>query len=241
MSEPVRDSETCQVCGRRVPQVEMLAGAALRTPVATLVRRDHPEFDPKASICQPCNARYRAEYVQSMLEDERGDLSKLEREVIEALRNQELVAANLNEDFGEKLTPGQRIADRVATFGGSWAFIILFGVVILAWMSLNAGLLLSKPFDPYPFILLNLVLSTLAALQAPVIMMSQNRQAAKDRLRSEHDYRVNLKAELEIRLLHSKLDELLTHQWQRLLEIQQVQMDVLEELGRYRSGPPPPE
>ncbi len=126
------------------------------------------------------------------------------------------------------------MADRVATFGGSWNFILIFGSVLLVWIAVNSIALLSKPFDPFPFILLNLVLSCLAAIQAPVIFMSQNRQEAKDRLRAENDYRVNLKAELEIRHLHAKLDLLLTHQWQRLLEIQQVQTDLLSELGRSR-------
>ena len=114
---------------------------------------------------------------------------------------------------------GEALADRIATFGGSWKFIIVFGSVLGTWIVINALVLRAKPFDPYPFILLNLILSCLAAIQAPVIMMSQNRQEAKDRLRSEHDYRINLKAELEIRHLHEKLDHLLSHQWERLAEI----------------------
>ncbi len=115
-----------------------------------------------------------------------------------------------------------------------WASDSLFAGVLIVWITINSIAMMGKPFDPYPFILLNLVLSCLAAIQAPVIMMSQNRQESKDRLRAENDYRVNLKAELEIRHLHSKIDLLLTHQWQRLLEIQQVQTDLLEELGNNR-------
>ncbi|MCA9285212.1 MAG: DUF1003 domain-containing protein [Phycisphaerales bacterium] len=226
------DGVVCRVCGRSFPASEMMGAGAVRHAVADRIRRDHPEFNDADSVCSACNARYRAEYVRSLLEDERGDLSALDEQVVAALRDQELVAADVNVEFGEHLTVGQRIADRVAAFGGSWTFIILFGVVIVGWMALNAGLLLARPFDPYPFILLNLVLSSLAAVQAPVIMMSQNRQAAKDRMQAEYDYRVNLKAELEIRLLHTKLDQLLTHQWQRLIEIQQLQMDLMEEVGR---------
>ncbi len=120
----------------------------------------------------------------------------------------------------------------MAEFGGSWRFIIYFAVVLVVWITFNSVELLSRPFDPFPYILLNLVLSCLAAIQAPVILMSQNRQEAKDRLRGEHDYRVNLKAELEIRLLHEKLDLLLTHQWQKLLEIQRIQMDLMEDMVR---------
>src|SRR2546425_9205595 len=126
---------------------------------------------------------------------------------------------------------GEWVADQVAEFGGSWEFIISFGVFLLLWIVLNAALL-RQPFDPYPYILLNLILSGLAALQAPIIMMSQNRQEAKDRLRAEHDYRVNLKAELEIRHLIAKLDQLVSHQWQRLLEIQRLQLELLQERPR---------
>ena len=118
------------------------------------------------------------------------------------------VSRNLNEEEEERLTFGERIADRVAAFGGSWTFIILFFCILLTWMAVNAYLLAARPFDPYPFILLNLVLSTLAALQAPVIMMSQNRQATKDRLKADLDYQINLKAELEVAQLHGKIDRI---------------------------------
>ena len=118
------------------------------------------------------------------------------------------VSRNLNEEEEELLTFGERIADRVATFGGSWTFIIAFAVILVTWMGGNAILLAAHPFDPYPFILLNLVLSALAALQAPVIMMSQNRQATKDRLKADLDYQVNLKAELEVAQLHGKIDRI---------------------------------
>lgn len=209
----------------------MLVGGAVRHAVSERIRRDLPHFDPEGYVCPTCNAKYRADYVRDLLEEEHGELTSLDEQVVAALRDQETIAENVNEEFGEQLTIGQRVADRVAKFGGSWGFIIFFSLVIIVWMTINAGILLARPFDPFPFILLNLVLSTLAALQAPVIMMSQNRQAAKDRLDSEHDYRVNLKAELEVRLLHTKLDQLLTQQWQRLIEIQQLQMDLMEEIG----------
>ncbi len=146
------------------------------------------------------------------------------------------VSRNLNEEFDTKTSFGDQLSDRMAEFGGSWKFIILFATVMVCWIGINTAALLTKPFDPFPYILLNLVLSCLAAVQAPVIMMSQNRQEAKDRLRAEHDYRVNLKAELEIRNLHEKVDHLLVHQWQRMMEIQDVQMDLLAEL-RKMDGP----
>jgi len=140
-----------------------------------------------------------------------------------------LIATNINVEFERQLTLGERIADKVAEFGGSWVFISTFAAVLVGWIGINSASLLAQPFDPYPYILLNLVLSCLAAVQAPVIMMSQNRQEAKDRLRGEHDYRVNLKAEIEIRHIIVKLDQLVTHQWQRLLEIQRLQLELLEE------------
>src|SRR5439155_4820453 len=136
----------------------------------------------------------------------------------------------------KKLTFGERLSDRIAAFGGSWRFIILFGSVLLVWIVVNTVVLLSRAFDPYPFILMNLILSTIAALQAPVIMMSQNRSEARDRLRGENDYKINLKAELEIRHLHEKIDHLLRRQYNRLFEIQQIQIELLEELGRKREG-----
>jgi uncharacterized membrane protein len=125
---------------------------------------------------------------------------------------------------------GQRMADRIAAFGGSWSFIISFAVVLFGWMAMNSWVLLAKPFDPYPYILLNLVLSALAAIQAPLIMMSQNRQESRDRARAQHDYQVNLKAELEIRQLHQKIDHMLSNQWERLVEIQAVQMELINEV-----------
>jgi uncharacterized membrane protein len=156
----------------------------------------------------------------------------LEHEVLASLRDHETLATNIDAESDRERTFGERLADRIASFGGSWTFLILFGLFLVAWIVTNSLVLYWRPVDPYPFILLNLVLSCLAAVQAPVIMMSQNRQEAKDRLRSEHDYQVNLKAELEIRHLHEKLDHLLSHQWERLVEIQQVQMPLLAELQR---------
>lgn len=173
---------------------------------------------------------YRTEFVQQVLVTEKGELSSLDKEVVESLKEQELVVENLNKLIESQKTFGDDVADRVAAFGGSWRFIILFLAVLVAWIALNSSQLLAQPFDPFPFILLNLMLSFIAALQAPVIMMSQNRQEAKDRLRAENDYRTNLKAELEIRHINLKIDQLLTHQWRRLLEIQQLQLESMEEI-----------
>ncbi|MCC7477244.1 DUF1003 domain-containing protein [bacterium] len=123
---------------------------------------------------------------------------------------------NIYSDFGHKASPGERVADKMARIGGSWGFIFGFLLFLAAWITVNAALLAGRAFDPYPFILLNLALSMIAALQAPVIMMSQNRQERMDRLRSEHDFRINLRSELELRSLHAKVDRLMSHQWQEL-------------------------
>lgn len=230
MSLPLKAA--CAVCGKTFAMTDLIPGRFLRPAMATLIVRDHPAFTVESYVCRDDLNRYRSEYVQDLLVEEKGELTNLEREVIESLREHDILAANLEELMTGGGTYGERLADRVATFGGSWTFILCFAGVLVVWITINAVVLLGRAFDPYPFILLNLVLSCLAALQAPVIMMSQNRQEAKDRRRAENDYRVNLKAELEIRHLHSKLDLLVTQQWQRLLEIQQMQTDLLEELGR---------
>ena len=168
--------------------------------------------------------------MQSLLKAEKGELSELETEVIEGLRDQEILAKNPDVEFEAGLTFGQRVADYIATFGGSWSFIISFGVILVLWMFLNSYILATRSFDPYPYILLNLLLSTLAAIQAPLIMMSQNRQESRDRQRAMNDYQVNLKAELEIRQLHQKIDHLLSNQWERLMEIQEIQMELINEV-----------
>jgi uncharacterized membrane protein len=210
----------------------------VRYTVADLIREQYPAWSSDSYICHVDLARFRGQYVQTLLETEKGELTALEQEVVQSLREHDIVSANIDTTFDEKLGFGERLADKIAAIGGSWRFIIGFGVFLLLWITANSVAFFWLPADPYPFILLNLMLSCLAALQAPIIMMSQNRQEAKDRLRAEHDYRVNLKAELEIRHLHEKIDHLLLHQWERLVEIQQVQLELLNELSDRPKGPP---
>jgi uncharacterized membrane protein len=179
---------------------------------------------------------FRKDYVKEVLEEEIGELSALDQEVIESLHQHEILSSDLSKQFEKRLTFGERLSDHIAEFGGSWKFLITFGAVLLIWIAINGVLLVTHAFDPYPFILLNLILSCLAAVQAPIIMMSQNRAEARDRLRAENDYKVNLKAELEIRHLHEKIDHLLRRQYNRLFEIQQIQIELLEEIGRKRKS-----
>lgn len=209
----------------------MLPGSFVRNPIVVKIQQTVPGWSPEGYICLKDLNRFRAEYVQSVIEEDKGQLSTLEEQVVESLKEQDLITKNLNLEYEQQLTLGQKIADRIADFGGSWQFISIFGIVLGLWILLNSVRFITKPFDPYPFIFLNLILSCLAAIQAPVIMMSQNRQEERDRMHAEHDYRINLKAELEIRHLHEKLDHLLMNQWQRLLEIQEIQMELMEEIA----------
>jgi len=222
----------CQLCGKGKNRAHLVAAALVSAPVAETIRQEHPEWTADGYICLADLNRFRSRYIQSLLETEKGELTSLEQEVLDSMARQETLSSNIDAQFERELTFGERLADRIADVGGSWTFILGFGGFLLVWIVVNSAVLLLRPFDPYPFILLNLVLSCLAAIQAPVIMMSQNRQEAKDRLRSENDYRVNLKAELEIRHLHEKIDHLLTRQWERLVEIQQVQLELMSEITR---------
>ena len=154
------------------------------------------------------------------------------QKIAHRIASRKSISRNIAEESDSTATFGERAADAVASFGGSWTFIGLFAMVLLVWISVNAfSLFHVKTFDPYPFILLNLFLSMLAAVQAPIILMSQNRQAKKDRLSAEHDYEVNLKSELEIMLLHEKMDLLRESQWAELIKIQQKQIKLLESLS----------
>jgi uncharacterized membrane protein len=234
----VKPDEVCPVCGRRLPAAELVPGVAVRQSLVELIQKDHPDWDPSKTICSDDLNSYRALYVEHLIASDLGELTELEANVVRSLTHQELLSKDVNEEFEGKLTLGQRVADKIASFGGSWRFIIIFFSILLGWIGLNAFMLLSRPFDPYPFILLNLVLSCLAAVQAPIIMMSQNRQAAKDRLHSQRDYEVNLKSEIEIRSLGERLDHIIHHQWQRLLEIQEVQTDLMEELVKLKGEAP---
>ena len=169
--------------------------------------------------------------IDKLLTDENQQLNKLHKIVKETLESEELIIKNLLNPPSETLTVGQAVSDKVARFGGSWKFIIIFGIILTLWIVFNALAIGKYQFDPYPFILMNLILSTIAALQAPIIMMSQNRQEEKDRMRSENDYLINLKAEMEIRSLHQKVDLLLEEQIQTLFETQEKQFALLKEIN----------
>lgn len=207
-----------------------IRGSDIRDHIFDLIKSEFPGFEKEDFISISELNKYRRLYLTSLVAQEKGELACIDADVMDAIKNNSILSENIREELDGELTPGQKIADKVAAFGGSWAFIISFFSFILIWVITNIWLLASKAFDPYPFILLNLLLSCLAAIQAPIIMMSQNRQEEKDRIRGQHDFKINLKAELEIKLLSEKIDHLLVYQSKRLLEIQELQTDYLEDL-----------
>jgi len=219
----------CAVCGRTLARSELVSGVLVRPTVSRLIAADHPEWSSDSLICYEDLNRYRSSYVHGLLESERGELTSLELDVVRSLQQHELVARDVDSDVERGRTAAERLSDHLAEFGGSWTFLLAFGVFLAAWVLVNSVTAIWRPVDPYPFIFLNLLLSCLAAIQAPVIMMSQNRQEAKDRMRAKNDFEVNLKAELEIRHLHEKVDHLLQHQWERLAAIQEIQLEILSE------------
>ncbi|HMM11960.1 MAG TPA: DUF1003 domain-containing protein [Bacteroidales bacterium] len=222
--------KTSHISKVKIQYGEDIKGMDIQEGIFNLIKSEHPDFDKNSYITLAELNNYRRLYLTTLIIQEKGDLESIDKEVMDAVKNNAILSENIQEEIEAKLTIGQKIADKVAAFGGSWTFIVIFFLFILIWMTTNIWFLATKPFDPYPFILLNLILSCLAAIQAPIIMMSQNRQDQKDRQRSEHDYKINLKAELEIKLLSEKIDHLLVHQNKKLLEIQEVKFDYLEGL-----------
>src|SRR5689334_17870466 len=187
---------SCSLCNAIVDTRDMVAAQKLDTPTVELIRKERPEWDAKRGICHNCREQYRAKKFLSYLEEESQKISDLEKSLVAKIARRGRVTKIVEKEFEEQMSFGERLADSVAHFGGSWTFILIFGGILVGWMAVNTVLLRARPFDPYPFILLNLVLSTLAALQAPIIMMSQNRQAEKDRMQAQQDYEINLMAEV---------------------------------------------
>jgi uncharacterized membrane protein len=213
--------------------------AALRPSLVAQLRRDGlSETTATASslaVCAACLRAARVRHSLAELERERGELSAVERDIATRAATHTTIADAV--ERGAPATFGQRAADAVARVGGSWTFVLCFFALLFVWCFLNVASRPSDAFDPYPFILLNLVLSCLASVQAPIILMSQARMSEIDRERAAQDFRINLKAELEVAALHEKMDHLLHQQWDRMVELQQVQLELLEELRRGRPEP----
>jgi uncharacterized membrane protein len=235
----------CAACQKPTTARYTTPARALRHDLrALLERRSGALLRDEDELCAKCLTAARTEQILTRLSAERGSLTALESEVALKAATHESVARDLEQTFRGTSTRAQNLADAVARVGGSWTFIGSFGVVLWIWMLVNSLVLKRAAFDPYPYILLNLLLSCLAALQAPIILMSQNRSAARDRLQADQDFRINLKSELEIATLHEKVDHLLHEQWQSMLELQQAQLDLLNEFSErlppLGEGAPPP-
>src|ERR1700736_4162178 len=201
MSAAKSAAVVCQICKQpRSPQSGTI-GEVVRPSLSDFIKKKNPEWDGKGFICFDDLGMFRRDYVKEVLQDEIGELSALDNEVVESLQQHEILSSDISKQFQKKLTFGEKLSDRIAAFGGSWTFIIFFSVVLFVWVVVNSFILANQAFDRYPYSLMHLVLSARAALQAPVCMMSQNRSEARDRLRGENDYKINLKPVREIRHL----------------------------------------
>ncbi len=217
------------ISGKEFPEKERVSAKNLRQSLLHFINKTHPNFSKSCFLSIEEMNEYREKYISEFLNKKLGNLTEVEKQVIQSVSKNTMISTEVEEDE-QKITFGQKLADKVAEFGGSWGFIIFFMTFLVVWILLNVFWLSNHGFDPYPFILLNLILSCIAAIQAPVIMMSQNRQEEKDRERAKKDYKINLKSELEIRELHEKIDHLIIHYQQDLLEIQKTQIDLLENI-----------
>ena len=219
------------ISGKIFPLTERISATTIRHTILRSIQDKYPNFGEESYLAIAELNEFRQKYIAEYLAQELGQLSDLEQRVLASFQNNSTLTDKIVEnDDNVTLTFGQKIADKVATFGGSWTFIISFCSFLFIWILINIFWFKNQGFDPYPYILLNLILSCIAALQAPVIMMSQNRQEEKDRMRAKNDYMINLKSELEIRMLHEKIDHLIMHQQEELLEIQKVQIDMMEDI-----------
>ncbi len=221
------------ISNKEFPISEKVSAKTIRHSILNLIQKDHPQISHESSLSQSELSYYRKKSVSEYLVKEVGELTELEKTVLNSVTNNNTLTDKIEGEEEKTLTSGQRIADQVASFGGSWTFIISFGVFIFIWIASNVYWLFNKGFDPYPFILLNLILSCLAALQAPVIMMSQNRQEEKDRDRAKKDYMINLKSELEIRTLREEIDHFIMDQQQEFLELQKDQIEMMTDILKH--------
>jgi uncharacterized membrane protein len=219
-----------EISGKEIDKDVAVHFKTISKDIAELIKKKYPALNENGYIAEKEYNHFLKQYVEELLESDRGALSRIETEVVKSIEEEMILSKNINLTFEKELSIGDKLSDKLSSVAGSWSFIIGFCTFIGVWIFINLYFITKKPFDPYPFILLNLILSTIAALQAPVIMMSQKRLEAKDRARAEHDYQINLKAEIEIRSLHEKMDHLLMKQMQHLSEIQQIQIDLLNKI-----------
>lgn len=221
---------TCLVDGEVYDLSEGLFLSDLSTSIRQRIKRDYPKAKVTDFICGHHLLTYRLADVDAMISSDLKQSQKINRKLTRALQSDDYEVTDVNETLSKSLTLGERVADNVARFGGSWGFIGIFVFVLIAWMVVNSLQLFGIHFDPFPYILLNLCLSCISAIQAPIIMMSQNRSADRDRMDAENDFHVNLKSEHELRILHAKLDHLSQNQMPHTLEIEKLQIEILSEI-----------
>lgn len=230
-----KGKKKCEICDNFFQLSDLYPLAMLRSNQFANAKERFPDLEPSGFICYPDLRKINALHFEKILQKERGSLTELEREVLESIEQHDILSENIETEFERGQTFGQKLSDKIAQFGGSWTFVTLFTCMILVWMMINSFQIMSLDFDPYPYILLNLVLSTLAAIQAPIIMMSQNRQAFKDRLSQENDYQINLKSELQIRQLNTRMDVFMKHYWQRMSDLTVKTEEILTEMQTQKS------
>ena len=223
------ESFKSDLSGIEFPLNEKISAKTIRKSILDIILKENPSFSKNNDLAETELNEYRQKYIEHFLTKQLGELTSMEKMVLESLKDKTTLTDKLDEEV-QSFTFGQRIADKVASFGGSWTFIIIFGSFLAIWILINIYWLANKGFDPYPFILLNLILSTIAAIQAPVIMMSQNRQEDKDRDRAKKDYLINLKSEMEVRMLHEKIDHMIITQQQEVMEVNKVQIEILNNI-----------
>ena len=223
----------CQICNKKHKFSDSSPAEVIRLAIVKLIKeKNNDSWESDGFICKPCLNDYRSLYIESLFNSEKDELSSVEKSVIENMKQQEIITQDLYKDYNEKISAWDTASDKLARFGGSWKFVLFFIGIIIFWIALNVYLATTnQAWDKYPFIFLNLILSCIAAIQAPIIMMSQNRAEARDQLRAESEYQINLKAEIGIRNLNDKMDHLLFKQWEKMSEIQQVQIEIMKEIG----------
>ncbi|WP_057768339.1 DUF1003 domain-containing protein [Lactobacillus selangorensis] len=223
-------NQVCIVCGNHFTTTEGLFLRDLNNRLQAEIRHRYKYAKNSSFICLKDLQQVRLSEMQSMIDQDLQVDKEINSKLEKKLSEQTYQVRNINDTVDQQLTSGQKLADAVAKFGGSWAFIVTFVIVLIVWMALNVTHLFGIKFDPYPFILLNLFLSCVAAIQAPIIMMSQNRQAERDRVDAENDYHTNTKSEMEIHILHQKVDQMNEVQWPHILDVQKMQIEVLSEI-----------
>lgn len=228
---------TCQICNKSKPLKEVLPADMVRLSMVTIIKEVHNVWDESGFICKDDLNEFRESFVERIFDKEKNELSDVEKEVVKNIKEQDIITQNLYEQYNKELSRWDKASDTIASFGGSWKFIGFFFAFMAIWMILNGVMAIyGKAWDPYPYILLNLILSCIASIQAPIIMMSQNRLEERDRLRAESEYQINLKAEIGIRNLHEKMDHMLFKQWEKTTEIQKVMFELIQEINENKKG-----